>query len=517
MHRIASAAIALCVTHVALAASTNYDPSERAWAPDTFGGYASTHVVIRVAPGVTPAQHDGLLTLTGSSRAAASESEQLATLLASYNVSAIERAAHPANERLAAQFRLDRYYIVRVPAGSDTPALADALSQFSSIEIAELDGIGGILQTFPNDADFGLQYGLHNTGQTISGSPGVADADLDGPEAWSIHTGTDNITIAIIDTGVSQSHPDFAGKLLPGRNFNGGSLDAWDDSLFISHGTHCAGIAAAAGNNGIGVAGVSWGARILPVKVLNDFGGGEETWCANGVIWAADQGAHVGSMSLGYPVGIQFFEDAINYAWASGMVLVAATGNTPGDPISPPARWENVIAVGATNNRDQLASFTTTGPEMDLAAPGVAVWSCVDSFLMGGFDTYAFSDGTSMACPHVAGAAALLWSYDPAMANVHVRDLLELSADDLGAPGWDHQFGHGRVNAFAALSLVTPPGCPADIFSDGVVDAADLNVLLSRWDCPNPDNNCEGGDLTGDGNVDAADLNVLLSAWGPCD
>ncbi|MCK4872717.1 MAG: S8 family serine peptidase [Phycisphaerales bacterium] len=415
------------------------NPQNQTWvrAADTIGGWASTHVVVRVKEGVRADELSVALTNT----------------IQRWDVTSITPTTpFPfKNQALAHELGLDRYYTLHVPAGTDTPAMVQHLTSLDShIELAELDGIGGLLATYPSDSYFGNQYGLHNTGQNIEGQTGIADADIDAPEAWDLHTGTNAITLALIDTGVSESHPDLNDKRITGYNAQDGSSNT-DDSWLISHGTHCSGIAAAESNNGQGVSGVSWGAKIMPIKVLNALGSGTETECANGVIWAADHGADVGSMSLGYPDGITYFQNAINYAHGQGMVLVAATGNDGGPPIYPPARWANVIAVGATDNRDNLASFTSTGPEMSVAAPGVNNYSCIDDLFNGGLDSYTYMSGTSMACPHVAGLACLVWSANLTLTNDQVRSIIESTADDKGATGWDQQFGHGRVNARAAV------------------------------------------------------------------
>jgi len=442
---IASAAV-LCASPAAFADGTRQ--------PDTFGGYASTQVVIQVEPGVTPAQgaDGGPLLVRRGARAADIEAD-LADLFRRFEVTAIAPTADPPprDAALARELGLDRYYTVFVPEGSDTPALVDELLAHDGyIQRAELDGVGGVMATFPNDPSFNQQYSLHNTGQTIQGQAGVSDADIDAPEAWDLHTGTSDVIVAIIDTGISQSHPELKNKQVPGRNFSSeGSASDTDDSWFLSHGSHCSGIATATTNNGQGIAGVSWGAKLMPIKVLNWFGSGTETECGNGVIWAADHGADVGSMSLGYPDGISFFENAINYAHGQGMVLCASTGNTPGAQIFFPARWTNTIAVGATDNRDLLADFTTTGPQMSVTAPGVDVYSCWDTFFSA--NTYSYESGTSMSCPHVAGLAALVWSANPGLTNDEVRTLIESTADDKGSAGWDPSFGHGRINAYNAV------------------------------------------------------------------
>jgi subtilisin family serine protease len=191
------------------------------------------------------------------------------------------------------------------------------------------------------------------------------------------------------------------------------------------------------------------------------------------------------------------------------MVLAASSGNTPGAQIFFPARWENTIAVGATDNRDNLASFTTTGPEMSVSAPGVDVYSCWDVLFQE--NTYTYQSGTSMACPHVAGLALLTWSANTDLTNDEVRAIIESTADDLGPAGWDQQFGHGRINAYNAVyEALNQGGIPGDIDGDGDVDTADLLALLAAW------GECEGcpEDINGDGVVNTADLLILLGNWG---
>jgi subtilisin family serine protease len=453
-------------------------------AADVVGGYASTHVLVQLATGIEPARTaEGALTLARKDRRALNEREgQLAHVLSQWSAHEMTRTTPFAfaNKELAREFGLDRYYTIRVPMGTDTRAVAAELREFADlIDRAESDGIGGILQTFPNDPSFNLQYGLHNTGQTIEGQAGIAGADIGATHAWDITTGSEDIIVAIVDTGVASGHPDLSANMMTGYNAIDGSSNT-SDSWLISHGTHVAGIAAARGNNGTGITGVSWYSTIMPVKVLNLFGGGTETDIANGVLWAADNGAHVINMSLGVPDGISYFENAVNYAHAQGALVIAASGNTPGAPIGPPARWDNVMAVGSTNNRDQVSSFTTTGPELSISAPGTDVYSTYAALFSG---DYTFQSGTSMAAPHVAGAACLVWSMDPSLTNAQVRTILESSADDLGTPGWNPQFGHGRVNVHAAVLAVQPLGndtCDTAIaVGDGVTDYSNSNATTT--------------------------------------
>ena len=236
-----------------------------------------------------------------------------------------------------------------------------------------------------------------------------------------------------------------------GWNFPDDNNLIYDDH---GHGTHVAGIAAARINNGVGIAGMAGGATIMPVDVfpLPAFGTYEDLIRA--IIYATDNGAHVINMSLGASSYSRGEEAAVNYAWNHGVVVVAAAGNTYGNTYHYPAAHRNAIAVAATDAGDNRCSFSTWGDFVDVAAPGCSVFSTVP----GG---YGWKGGTSMAAPHVAGLAALLFSLNPLLTNAQVRDLIEQNVDDLGTTGWDPYFGKGRINARKALAAVTPPPQPS--------------------------------------------------------
>ncbi len=445
---------------------------------DVMGGFKSDAVLLRLAAGhaAEPADLPGVTSLSHAF------------------------ARPPANQALAEQHGLTRLYVAALDAGVDARQAIIALTAIDGVERAELIGIGGVLATTPNDADFDLQYGLLNTGQPISGTPGVAGADINASLAWDITTGDPDVVIAIVDTGVSQSHPDLQNNVLPGYSPLGGS---WDDDILISHGTHCAGIASGDTDNGIGIAGVGWDCSILPVKVLGFLGTGTEPDIAAGVVWAADNGADVISMSLGSPDFSSVLENACNYALDQGVIIVAATGNTPGVPIFAPARFDSTIAVGATDNRDAIADFTTTGPEMTVTAPGVDVWSTWDTLaLFGPTDGYAFQSGTSMATPHVAGVIGLMRSVDRSITSDEVRAIFQTTSVDLGTPGFDPIFGYGRVDAFEAVLAAgggTP--CRADFDGDGALTLFDFLACPNAFDAGDP-----AADFDGDGSLTLFDF-----------
>ena len=391
------------------------------------------------------------------------------------------------DEALAAAIGLDRYRLVRAaPGESVAPAMGALAARDGTIELVEAVPRATLADTFPDDLFFPFQWGVHNTGQTIPNSgPGLADADIDAPEAWDLWTGSDAITIAVIDCGV-WPHEDLGGKVLPGYNSVDDSDDVSDD---CNHGTHVAGIAAAIGDNGAYVAGVNWAAPILPVKVFTaDFG--SAVTIGKGIAWAADHGADIGSMSLQTYLYSQFLKDSVDYAYGRGVLLIAASGNGAGNQVAYPALFPHCMGVGATTNTDEIASFSNYGPAVDVSAPGQDVMSLV------GTNSWAYYSGTSMATPHVSGLASLVWSYRPDLTADEVEQVLRDTADDLGAPGYDVYFGRGRVNARAALEAV---GCPADFNGDGSLDVLDFVAFQEAF---------TAGDERADANGDGA-LNVL--------
>ncbi|USZ67916.1 S8 family peptidase [Halorussus salilacus] len=252
--------------------------------------------------------------------------------------------------------------------------------------------------------------------------------------------------VAIIDTGIDSDHPDLRANLGAGYAATGCSTwygDCrydWDDDN--GHGTHCAGIAGAIRGNDEGVVGVAPDVTLHAVKVLDSNGGGSYSDIADGIQWTADQGYDVGSLSLGGSAS-STVRDAVEYATDRGVTLVAAAGNDGpcSDCVGYPAAYDEVIAVSATNESDDLASFSSTGPEVELAAPGADIYS---TYTDGGYDTLS---GTSMACPHVSGAAGLLRAngYGPG----DTRSRLQNTAEDIGL-GSNEQ-GYGLLDVAAAL------------------------------------------------------------------
>jgi len=328
---------------------------------------------------------------------------------------------------------LNRIYKLKVDEKADLAQVIRAFKSSPYVEYAEPNYIAYISRT-PNDPNWSSQWGM---------------TKIEAPAAWDITTGSDSVTIAIVDTGVDLLHPDLNGKLVSGWDFVNGDNDPQDDH---GHGTHVAGIAAAETNNDTGVAGLSWGAKIMPVKVMDGSGEGESEDIANGIILAANNGADIINLSLRMSAPSSVLEEAAEYAHNLGRVIVASTGNN-NSAVSYPARYPEVIAVAATDSSDQRASFSNYGPEVDVAAPGVDIRS---TYWWWGGSTYEWVSGTSQASPHVAGLAALIWSVNPDLSNTQVESIIKQTADDLGATGRDNYYGFGRINARRALEATAP-------------------------------------------------------------
>ncbi len=346
-------------------------------------------------------------------------------------------------------------YRIRIPEHSSVEEMVYAFDRNPDVLYAEPNYIARITAT-PNDLLFREQYALHNSGQDIGapGSPsGTPSADIKAPQGWEETKGSQATVIAILDTGIDLLHPDLQSKVISGgRDFVNDDFDATDDNW---HGTHVAGIAAAETNNDEGIAGVAWNCMLLPVKVLDEEGEGYYSWIAEGIRWAADEGADVISMSFGGPTEGAILADALNYAKASGVVCVASAGNDDESVYYPAAYDEYCIAVAATDYNDERPSWSNPGPEVDVAAPGVRIISCAPTWFWGpGSFPYGYAEGTSQAAPHVAGLAALIKDLKPWLRPDEIMDIIRYTAEDVNSgtsPGFDEFIGYGRINMDTAL------------------------------------------------------------------
>lgn len=322
--------------------------------------------------------------------------------------------------------------ILEVPADR-ADQVRKELKEDPAVRFAEYDGLVEALDVFPNDPGLPAQYGLIN---------------IRAPQGWEISTGSSVVTIAVIDSGVDASHPDLMQKILQGYDFVDGDDLPQDE---FGHGTHVSGIAAASSNNGLGVAGVSWGAQILPVRVLDSNGNGDYSTLAAGIIWAVDHGAQILNLSLGGITPNATLHSAVNYAYNQGALLIAASGNDGSGNIRYPARYDVVVAVGSTNSINQRSGFSNYGSGLDLVAPGESIYSTNP----GG--DYGYRTGTSMSTPFVSGLAAILWGMMGYGSASRVETAMEKSALDLGSAGWDTEYGYGLIQMDRALLYSITP------------------------------------------------------------
>ena len=287
----------------------------------------------------------------------------------------------------------------------------------------------------PNDPDY-------NTPALV-----YAPQQISAESAWDATTGVLSVVVAVVDTGVSFTHPEFAQThFVPGYDFINGDNDPSDDN---GHGTHVTGILAAAMNNGQGMAGIAPGVSVMPVKVLNASNSGTWADIAAGIVFAVDQGADIINLSLGGPIGSAILEDAIEYAAAHGVLMVTGSGNTGTNAPFYPAYYPQTVAVGATTRSDEVWGLSNYGDAVDLTAPGVDIWSTLWTTTNPG--AYDSLSGTSMAAPHVSGLAALILADRPNFSVADVRLLLQQSADVLAMPQPNSYSGWGRINAGRAL------------------------------------------------------------------
>ena len=294
-------------------------------------------------------------------------------------------------------------------------------------------------------------------------------------DAWSLSTGSAR-TVAVLDTGIDPHHPEFAGRIAQGHDFVNNDVDASDDN---GHGTWVSGIIAANVNDGIGIAGISWQDKIMPVKIMNANGTGDTSDLTAGIVWATDHGAKVINMSVGGFPYSQFVHDAVRYAWNRGVILVGAAGNNAVDGPFYPASYPEVVSVSATQVDDEFSHWSNYGATVDVSAPGSSILTTncpvckpIEQDLTGDH-RYTYISGTSFAAPNVSGVVALIVGRYPTMTNAEVVNQLKSTVDDLGYPGWDNRYGLGRVNAYRAVG-----GSPPTIAFSGQ-DALEGNNTLA--------------------------------------
>lgn len=342
------------------------------------------------------------------------------------------------------------YSIINAVSAKLPEQAIEALKKAQGVDYVEMDGT------------------VHILAETLPWGVDRIDAELVHP--YNKGTG---VKVAIIDTGIDYNHPDLDGNYKGGYNFVSNNYDPNDDN---GHGTHVAGIIAAE-ENGIGVVGVAPEASLYAVKVLDSTGSGTFSNVIAGIDWSVNNGMQVISMSLGANEGSISLKNAVDNANSSGVVVVAAAGNDGNsagttDTVDYPARYDSVIAVAATDSSNTRASFSSTGPAVEVSAPGVSVYSTIP----GG---YGYKSGTSMATPHVTGTAALIIASNPNLTNVEVRQILRNTSTDLGDPGKDNKYGYGLINANKAAPMkdTTPPEQVTGV----TAGAAGTNELYISW------------------------------------
>jgi subtilisin family serine protease len=416
---------------------------------------------------------------------------------------------------------LDRIYLVRYSAATAPEAVAAAFTGSAELVYAEPNGIAHAMLT-PNDTYYSLQWAHNNTGQAIKyggGNVGTVGCDTKTYQAWDLQTGSASLILSVVDTGCDLTHPEFTGRIVAGYDYVNNDSNPTDDN---GHGTCCAGIALGAGNNSQGIAGCAWGVKLMPVKVLDASGSGQYTWIANGITFAADNGAKIISMSLGGSANTTM-QNAVTYAYGKGVTLFCAAGNSNTGSLSYPAAYSNTIAVGALSPCNERKSPTSCdgenwwgsqyGTGLDVMAPGVRIHTA-DIRGSGGFGTGDYItdfNGTSSATPHAAGIGALVLSQNPALTPAQLQTVLQNNCDDIGAAGYDTQTGYGRLNAYRAVQNAGGGGgpTPVTIFSEGFESNTVPGSVWSATDA----NSTSGLDYWGDQSTGARKHSGSWSAY----
>lgn len=335
----------------------------------------------------------------------------------------LDKALKPLNAKSKGKLRRGNVHVIELPPGLDENTALQALKKDRRFKFVELDMAVAPSATV-NDPSYTSSWALPK---------------IQAPTAWDSATGT-GVTIAILDTGVDGTHPDLASSMVPGWNFYDNNADTSDVQ---GHGTAVAGSAAMVGNNGTGSAGVAWTSKIMPVRIAAPDGYAYFSTIAQGVYWAADQGARVANISFGVS-GSSTVQAAAQYMRNKGGVVMASAGNT--GVLENVVANDMILSVAATDSGDVRASWSSYGPYVDVAAPGVSIYSTNRG---GG---YGYWSGTSFSSPITAAAAAVMLSANAKLGPADVDAILKSTALDLGTAGYDQYYGFGRIDVAKAVS-----------------------------------------------------------------
>jgi subtilisin family serine protease len=401
-------------------------------------------------------------------------------------------------------------FLLTYHSNHDIPLLVQQFEESGLFDYVEPNYIGAVTgqRVIPNDEESYKQWCLVNDG-SIPITDSKVDADIDMDLAWDVEQGSDEIIVAVIDTGMKLDHPEIEGRNWintadpvdgvdndgngyiddeMGWDFQNDDNDPTDDN---GHGTSVTGIIAANGNNGIGFAGVDWNCKVMHLKAMDDDGTGSYINWIDAIYYAVENGAKVINMSVGSSFNSTSLQTAVNYAHNNNVMVVASSGNS-NDAILYPAAFAKALAVGSTDPEDlrsnpfpwSIGSGSCFGPNLDLVAPGSYIYSLIhdDDNI---YNQY-FS-GTSQAAPHVSGVISLLFAQDPLRTSDDIEEILEASCEDMvgdpeeDEPGWDPFYGHGRLNAFLALNFnslgidETETGISFSLFPNPVKDLLHIN------------------------------------------
>ncbi|HHL70868.1 MAG TPA: T9SS type A sorting domain-containing protein [Bacteroidetes bacterium] len=410
--------------------------------------------------------------------AASSPSLLAASFMRKHTLSSLAPLSHrPADREHPSG--VGRIFLARVSDANALEAVLAGLNADENIEYAEPDYIGegagrrsgAHIENHPGDAIregstpddplFPQQWSLVNEGLPVNGVAGKVGADIQIRDAWELTTGAEEIIVAILDSGIPPETAEFSGRLVPGYDFVNDDDDPTDD---FGHGSNVSSIAMARGNNGHVMAGVNWRSKIMPLKILDSNNRGLYSDWVKAVIFAADSGARVLNMSVGGRGNSIALWDAINYAKSKGAIVIASMMNTNSDVPYFPAAFEHVIAVGATNNRDERVvpfcwgqnSGSNYGDHIDFVAPGEWI---LGLYHLNPSQTNYWC-GTSQATPLVSGLVSLMLSIADTLTFDDVYAILKASSRDRVGPaqedttGWDPYFGWGRIDAATALNAL---------------------------------------------------------------